>query len=123
MSRIDKLLNRALEEVATSELLLQNGRHRASISRSYYAVFYASQAWPQSKGLQTKTHKGTIQLSSLHCVRTGEIDPELRQVLQDAYTLRQLSDYDEASDLSIEQATSLLDAARSFVAQAEQALR
>ncbi len=44
MTRLQTLLNLANEELQTSQLLLNNHRYRASISRAYYALYHATQA-------------------------------------------------------------------------------
>lgn len=61
MTRIEKLLVLAHEELETAELLLVNKRYRACISRSYHALYHATQALLTRKNLASKTHRGAIQ--------------------------------------------------------------
>ncbi len=62
MTRIQQLLALAQEELETADLLLDNNRYRACISRSYYAIYHATQALMASKNLSSKSHKGVIKL-------------------------------------------------------------
>lgn len=123
MTRISQLLQLAQDELGTAELLLVNDRYRACISRSYYAMYHATQALLTTKNLSSKTHKGTIQLFGQHFVKTGELSIELARALSDAYDLRQLSDYEETVLLTRQQADTISAAAQAFVTQTEQYLQ
>jgi uncharacterized protein (UPF0332 family) len=120
MSRVQQLLTLANEELATAELLWQNDRYRACISRSYYAMYHATQALLTLKDLNTKTHKGIIQMFGQHFIKTEIFPVELARALGDAYDMRRLSDYEETIVLSAEQSEIVLNSARSFIEQAVQ---
>jgi uncharacterized protein (UPF0332 family) len=119
MTRITQLLQLAQDELATANLLMVNDRYRACISRSYYAMYHATQALLTSKTLSSKTHKGSIQLFGQHFIKTGELPIDLARALSDTYDLRQLSDYEETVLLTQAQAETILTSAQAFVAQAE----
>jgi uncharacterized protein (UPF0332 family) len=120
MSRVQQLLTLANEELATAELLWQNDRYRACISRSYYAMYHATQALLTLKDLNTKTHKGIIQMFGQHFIKTEIFPVELARALGDAYDMRRLSDYEETIVLSAEQSEIVLNSARSFIEQVVQ---
>ena len=120
MSRIQQLLTLAQEELETADLLWKNDRYRACISRSYYAMYHATQALLSLKDLNTKTHKGIIQMFGQHFIKTGIFPIELARALSDAYDMRRLSDYEETIFLSSEQSEIILNSARSFIEQAVQ---
>ncbi|MCY7405861.1 MAG: HEPN domain-containing protein [Alkalinema sp. CAN_BIN05] len=120
MSRIPQLLQLAQDELETAQLLLDNDRHRACISRAYYAMYHASQALLEVKSITSKTHKGTIQQFGLHFIKTGELPIEMARALTDGYDLRQLSDYEETIFLTRQQAEIVLNSAQEFVSQAQQ---
>jgi uncharacterized protein (UPF0332 family) len=120
MTRIQQLLDLAQDELETADLLWKNDRYRACISRAYYAMYHATQALLSVKSLNTKTHKGAIQLFGQHFIKTGELPIELARALSDAYDLRQLSDYEETVLLTQQQAESILNSAGSFIRQAVQ---
>jgi len=120
MSRILQLLQLAQDELETAQLLLDNDRHRACISRAYYAMYHASQALLEVKSITSKTHKGTIQQFGLYFIKTGELPIEMARALTDGYDLRQLSDYEETMFLTRQQAEIVLNSAQEFVSQAQQ---
>ncbi len=94
MNEYKKLLSLSLEELEIAALLLDRGHYRTCFSRSYYSIYYATQALLLSQNLDASTHKGTIRLFGQHFVKTGQVSSELAKILSDAYELRQLSDYD-----------------------------
>ena len=117
MSRISRFLALAEQELETSQLLLDNGRYRACISRAYYAMYYSTQTLLQAKNVASRSHKGTIQQFSLHFVKSGEFSADLARGLSDNYDLRQLSDYEETAVLERAQADTALAASIEFVRQ------
>lgn len=120
MSRIQQLLTLAQEELDTADLLWKNDRYRACVSRSYYAMYHATQALLSLKDLSTKTHKGIIQMFGQHFIKTNIFPVELARALSDAYDVRRLSDYEETIFLSSKQSEIVLNSARSFIEQAVQ---
>ena len=120
MSRIQQLLTLAQEELDTADLLWKNDRYRACVSRSYYAMYHATQALLSLKDLSTKTHKGIIQMFGQHFIKTNIFPVELARALSDAYDMRRLSDYEETIFLSSKQSEIILNSARSFIEQAVQ---
>lgn len=115
MMRIEQLLALAQDELETASLLLENHRYRACISRSYYAMYHATQALMDTKELSGKTRKGIIKLFGQHFIKTGEFEVEFARNLSDAYDLRRLSDYEETILPTQQQAETLLVAAKRFV--------
>jgi uncharacterized protein (UPF0332 family) len=115
MNRLQTLLNLANEELQTSELLLNNHRYRASISRAYYAMYHATQAILESKGINPYTHRGLIQQFGQNFIKTNELPRELSVILKRTYDLRQLSDYDEIMNLTLEEAQNVCNDAQFFI--------
>ena len=117
MSQIQFYLNLSQEELETPSLLLESNRYRASISRAYYSMYYATQALLISENINTSTHKGLIKLFRLHFIKTSKLSNELSVILGDTYDLRQLADYGEEVDLTTEQVKITLLNAQIFLAQ------
>jgi uncharacterized protein (UPF0332 family) len=117
MNEYKKLLSLALEELDVAATLLDNSRYRTCLSRSYYSMYYATQALLLSQNIDTSTHKGTIRLFGQHFVKTGQFSTEWAKILSDAYELRQMSDYDVDFTGTLAQAEDILGQARTFVAE------
>ena len=122
MNESKKLFSLALEELDIATLLLEREHYRTSISRSYYSMYYATQALLLSQNIDASTHKGLIRLFSLHFVKTGQFSPEWANTLKAAYDLRQLSDYDTDFTGTFAEAENILEQAKTFVAEVEQLL-
>jgi len=117
MSNVSRLLNLAREDLETAQLLLENKRYRACVSRTYYAMYYATQALLIQRNIVSRTHKGMIQQFSQHFIKSGDLPQRMARDLRQAYDFRQLSDYEEAAEVNQEQATRILAASIEFVTQ------
>ncbi len=122
MNEFKKLFSLALEELDIATLLLERAHYRASISRSYYSMYYAAQSLLLSENIDTSTHKGLIRLFSLHFVKTGRFSSKWSNFLKEAYDLRQLSHYDADFTGTLAEAEMLLEKAKTFVAEVERIL-
>jgi len=123
MTPIQQLLALADEELSTAQLLLDNDRFRAAISRAYYSMYHATQALLAAQNLSSKSHKGAILLFGQHFIKNGLLPKSMARDWSDAYDLRRLSDYEETALLTGEQATTILTSARHFIKQTRQYLR
>ena len=109
------LLGKARENLGASALLLKHGYLGVSISRSYYAMFYAAEAALLSLGLTFSKHSGVISAFGQHLARPERVPAYLHRHLLEAYDLRQMSDYDAPSSISMRQAEEALARATEFV--------
>lgn len=85
----------AREALRASQVLLEESLYRDCVSRAYYAMFDAAQAFLNSEGHEAKTHKGVLVLLDKHFVKKGHIPAELTQSLRQTFEARQLADYGE----------------------------
>lgn len=115
MTDIQKFIALATEEIETAELLVKAGRYRLCLSRSYYAMYYMSQALLLSEGFEASTHKGLIKLLGLHFVKTGKISNDLAKSLASAYDDRQMSDYNVRFEPNKDEALEAISEAQKFV--------
>ncbi|ACK71322.1 HEPN domain protein [Gloeothece citriformis PCC 7424] len=115
MTRIQTLLNLAQEELLPAELLLNNNLYRACISRSYYALYHATQALLDAKNLNPQTHRGLIKQFGQHFIKSGDLSQDLSRILTDTFDLRQLSDYDKTISITKKQAETTLKTAKLFI--------
>ena len=75
----------ASEELSAAQDNLRLGHLRASVSRSYYAMFYATTAVLGSRGLWRSKHQGVLSAFGENFVKTGLIDPNYGRVLHNAF--------------------------------------
>jgi len=110
------------ESLESAKLLLDNAKYRPSVSRSYYAMFYAVLALLIKNGLRISKHTGAISVFNREFVKKGVFDKELSSWLQEAFDLRQRADYRELFTVSPERAEKVLSQARTFVSEIRTAI-
>lgn len=115
-------LEQADESLESAQLLLDNGKYRPSVSRSYYAMFYSVLALLVKENLRITKHTGAISVFNREFVKKGIVDKELSSWLQEAFDLRQRADYRELFTISPERAEKVLSQARIFVTEAKIAI-
>lgn len=62
-------LDRAQEDLETAADNLANGKYRASVNRSYYAVFHSLRAVTALDGFDSGKHSGIIAFFNQHYVK------------------------------------------------------
>lgn len=112
----------AREDVARGEEALSAARHLCAggfnndaVSRAYYAAFHWARALLVSKGIEAKTHRGTVQLLGLHFVKTGLLPPDIAGLLAHLETYRELVDYTPATRFTKEEAEQEIARAERFI--------
>ena len=88
-------LEKALNCIEVSKLNLDNEFLPDSVNRSYYAIFYAARAVMAIDGVDRKKHSGVISYFQENYIKTGIFDKELSNIIQDAFNMRQISDYQD----------------------------
>lgn len=119
---IDYRLEQADESLDSAQLLFEHTKFRPSVSRSYYAMFYAVQALLIRKKIITSKHSGAIAVFNREFVKSNIFDKEFSRWLQEAFDLRQRADYREMFTVSSERAKTVLENARRFVEEIKRRL-
>ena len=109
-------LEQAEESLQSSRILLDHQKYRPSVSRSYYAMFYAVLALLATGDKSTSKHSGIISLFDRKYVKNGIFAKDYSKWLHEAFDLRQRADYREMFKISFERAKTVLENATSFVA-------
>jgi uncharacterized protein (UPF0332 family) len=115
MTEIDSLIKRARRYIKSAELLLNDKDYESSVSRSYYAMFYAAQAALLTKELTFSSHKGVISAFGKHFIKTEIFPKEMGRELNRAFEKRQIGDYGYTFVVSDEEATQILYYGKEFV--------
>jgi uncharacterized protein (UPF0332 family) len=119
---VSLLLQRSDEALISAKTLLEKGLLADSVSRAYYAMFYAAQAILLKHNLSAKSHSGTISLFGRNIVEKGLVPRNFGRLLNDAHDLRQKSDYDAQADFELPDITHFVDQAGYFVGTIKQML-
>lgn len=105
-------LARAKEDLETAEDNLENGKYRASVNRSYYAVFHSIRAVTALDHFDSSKHSGIIAFFNQHYVKPGVFDKELSKMIDSCYRLREKADYDDFYLVEKDDAVQQIDKAR-----------
>lgn len=109
-------LRLADEALSDAGYLLEAGRLKAASNRAYYAMFYAAHAaLAAAKVNAPRTHGGLVNVFGKEFVTTGKVSRELAKDLQEAYDLRQQSDYQLYYEVGEDEVAEVVATARAFV--------
>ena len=114
---------KAHSSLTAARKLLEELLFAKSISRSYYAMFYAAKALLLLDGIEVSKHSAVIAAFGREYAKTGKIDPRYHRMLLDGFEWRQKSDYDVYWLATREEAEKCLQGAEAFVAQVEKSLQ
>lgn len=103
MTEIESLIARANRYLKSARRLLEDNDYESSVSRTYYAMFFAAQALLLSLGLSYSSHNGVISAYGERFVKTGVFPRDLGRDLNLAYQKRQLGDYESRFVISREE--------------------
>lgn len=109
------LVDKAKRALRSAILLLDNEDFEASVSRTYYAMFYIVEAILLTKSLKFKSHRGVISAFGQYFIKTNIFPKELSNQLRNAMDKRYEGDYEFITKISKDEAKALLDTGKSFV--------
>ncbi len=115
MNEMVSLLERADIYLQSAKLLLDAGDYESSVSRTYYAMFFATEALLLSKNISSSSHKGVISGFGLHFIKTGIFPKEMGRELNRAFGKRQIGDYEFQLLILKGEAEGMLQSGNQFV--------
>lgn len=83
----------AKEDLETAQMLMNDGRFKASVNRSYYAIFHGLRAVTALAEFDSSKHSGVISFFNRTYVKTGIFDKSISKLIDTAYRLREKADY------------------------------
>ena len=89
------ILNNAADKLESAKLLLDAGKYKDSIGRSYYAIFSAVRAVLAKDKVDFSKHAGVISYFQREYVKTELFDKKYSKYLQSAFQIRNSCDYDD----------------------------
>lgn len=116
-------LERAKEDLQAAKVNHDSGLFKASINRSYYAIFHGIRAVNILDGFDASKHSSVIAHFNQYFVHTGEFDRGLYKIIDGAYRIREKSDYSDFFTASREDSAVQLEHAETFVEKVEMYLR
>lgn len=106
---------KAKEGLQAAVVNLDNGLIKASINRSYYAIFHAIRSVNALDKFDSKKHSGVIAHFNQFFIHTGKFAKEVYSIITSAYKIREKSDYDDFYIAAKDDAQEQLDNAKRFL--------
>lgn len=113
---------RAREDFETAEANLKDNRLKASLNRSYYAIFHALRAVTILSGFDSSKHSGIIAYFNRTYVKTGIFSGNISELIKGASRMREKSDYQDFFIVSREDVVKQLEDARYVLKEIEKYL-
>lgn len=88
-------LKSAKERLDSAKILLEAGKYKDSIGRSYYAIFTAVRAVLAKDEVDFSKHAGVISYFQREYIKKGIFDKKYSKYLQEAFHIRNNCDYDD----------------------------
>jgi len=123
VKEITSLIERADKYLKSSEMLLEEGDYESSVSRTYYAMFYAAEAVLLIKNLSFSSHRGVISAFGEYFIKTDIFPRDLGKEFNRAFEKRQLGDYEYTCVISKEEAREILEKGKDFVVKITEYLK
>jgi uncharacterized protein (UPF0332 family) len=115
VKEVASLIERARKYLKSSEMLLKEGDYESSVSRTYYAMFYSTEAVLLTMNLSFSSHKAVLSAFGEHFIKPGTFPREMGKSLNMAFEKRQLGDYEFTFVISKEEAEEMLEKGKEFV--------
>ncbi len=110
-------LELAEDKLVHAHQIFEIDLYNDTVSRAYYAMFYATKAALLSKGVDLRRHSASIAKFRELFVITGQVEAEYLHFLGQAQSARERSDYVPFAPISRQGAEEVLHAAESFIAK------
>lgn len=115
MKEIDDLIQKAERFLKTAKLSVEDGDYDSCVSRSYYAMFFVTEALLLTMDFEASSHKGVQVLFGKHFVKPGKVEKKYGRALRRANDLRQKADYAFGFQVSKSEAEDILESATEFI--------
>jgi len=108
-------LESAAQALADAETLLKAGSLRGAANRVYYGMFHAVSALAVQDGKSFKKHSGLITFFQKEYAKPEVLDRRHGRALQKAFDDRSEADYEDRTELTVEQVTERVREARDLL--------
>jgi len=120
---VSELLEKAERSLSAAQGLLAAGFPDFAAARSYYAMFYATEALLLSRDQSFSKHSAVIAAFGREFVKPGLLSQSLHRDLLEAYDLRNLGDYGAPHAIDYAVAAQALEKAKAFCAAVREFLK
>lgn len=105
----------AREDLECARVLLKDKKFKASVNRSYYAIFHALRSVTALDQFDSSKHSGIIAHFNRMYVKKGVFDKSVSKMIDTAFRLREKAYYQDFVVISREQAQEQLEKAENII--------
>ena len=113
-------LQNAKDTLIELPVLIEHGFWNTTVSRMYYACYYAASALLLGSKIEANTHNGVKTQLSMHFVRTGHLSLDHGATFSLLFEKRQASDYSDFAYCDLALVNTLRPRAEAFINAMEQ---
>ncbi len=106
----------AEEDLNAARTLLEAEQYKASVNRSYYALFHSLRAVTALDEFDSSKHSGIIAFFNRAYVKEGVFEKEISKFIDGSFRLREKADYQDFVVITKEQALEQLEKAEKVMA-------
>ena len=111
---VASILSEASDCLCDAEIMLKNGRFKAAVSRSYYAMYHTAKAALIQIAVETYTHQGVNTQFAKYFIKTGIFDKSVHIAFSKMLDKRLKSDYEIGFKATETEAQYALNEAQKF---------
>lgn len=86
---------RAIEELENAHILLEAGKYKLALNRSYYCIFHAMRSVNVLDDFDSSKHSGVIAHFNQFHVKGGHFPKEASKIIKTASEMREHADYED----------------------------
>lgn len=105
---------RSSEELENAKAMLETGKYKLSLNRSYYSIFHGMRAVNVLDEFDSSKHSGVIAHFNQYHVKTGDFSKEASKIIRTSSEMREHADYEDFFVASRQDAEEQVQKAQTF---------
>ena len=105
---------RSSEELENAKAMLETGKYKLALNRSYYSIFYFFCAVNVLDEFDSSKHSGVIAHFNQYHVKTGDFSKEASKIIRTSSEMREHADYEDFFVASRQDAEEQVQKAQTF---------
>ena len=102
------------EELDNAKTMLDTGKYKLALNRSYYSIFHGMRAVNVLDEFDSSKHSGVIAHFNQYHVKTGDFSKEASKIIRTSSEMREHADYEDFFIASRQDAEEQVEKARIF---------
>ena len=105
---------RSSEELENAKAMLETGKYKLALNRSYYSIFHGMRAVNVLDEFDSSKHSGVIAHFNQYHVKTGDFSKEASKIIRTSSEMREHADYEDFFVSSRQDAEEQVQKAQTF---------